>query len=505
MYTFMIADDEKAIRESIPKVIDFERYGFKLCGTARDGREALEKTIELHPNLVLLDIRMPNLDGLGYLKELKEQELEDVKVIILSGYSDFTYAQTALKYGARGFLTKPMDEDELIELLMEIKEALDRDNQFNKKEYIQNMTRNLVKMYHDGNGNRSNYKDFCFLHFVNLNKDMKNQVYSLIHTNLCDIFKEEVELFLTKGSVYSFLCYKDSVTVQGRINETVISHVINRLSGQGIDCVIIVDNELFDDTGNTFRSDFDNHLYSMLTDIYWNERKNFIVYSKRGEERITDSWLSIKNYVMDLKKAICDENESEAFLCLEAIFHDAKSQYIEFTSLVEIYYRVFYTLRELVMEDEDVNEIFKAVRWQDSPYFVTHKEMEEQARSRVNDLILYLKMMRRNQNLGVGEKAVEFIKSNYMKQILLKDVADVLYVNPAYLGRCIQRETGLTFNQFIGNLRIEKAKDLLKNTDMMVYQIAEAVGFTESKHFVSKFTSMVGCAPLSYRKKFQKV
>ncbi len=505
MYTFMIADDEKAIRESIPKVIDFERYGFKLCGTARDGREALEKTIELHPNLVLLDIRMPNLDGLGYLRELRDQDLEDVKVIILSGYSDFSYAQTALKYGAKGFLTKPMDEDELVELLTEIKEALDKDKLFNKKEYIQNMTRNLIKIYHDGNGNRSNYKDFCFLHFVNLNKNIKSQVYSLIYSNLCDIFNEEVELFMIKGSVYSFLCNKNSVTVHGQINETVISHVMNRLSGQGIDCVIIVDNELFDDTGNTFRSDFDNHLYSMLTDIYWNDSKNFIVYSKGCEERITDSWQSIKNHVMNLKNAICEENESEAFLYLEAIFQDAESQHIEFISLVEIYYRVFYTLRDLVTNDEEVNEIFQAVRWQESPYFVTHKEMQEQARSRLNAFLKYLKVKRRNQNLGVGEMAVEFIKNNFMKQILLKDVADVLYVNPAYLGRCIQKETGLTFNNFIANIRMEKAKDLLKNTDMMVYQIADAVGYTESKHFVSKFTLMVGCAPLSYRKKFQKV
>lgn len=505
MYSFMIVDDEKAIRESLSKVIDFEKYGFVLCATAKDGEEALEKTKELHPNLVLLDIRMPKLDGLSYLKELRKSNIEDTKVLLLSGYSDFTYAKEAMKYGARGYLTKPLEEEELVELLNEIKEELDKKKEMSRKDYMHTLSESLMKIYHNGNGDRTNYRDYCLLHFVILKKQPQNESYTLIYENLCNIFSEEVDLFMDKGSVYSFLCAKAAVTVQGCINETAISHVINRLSAQGIDCAVIVDNHLFEETGNSFRSDFDTHLYTMLTDIYWNVKKNIFVYTKGMEDRATDSWPAINTHVNNLKKAVSEENEEEALVYLDAIYRETESQHIDFTSLVEIYYRVFYTMRELVISDGDAIDMSKAVRWQDNPYFMTHEEMEELCRNQIKGLIEHIGIMKRNLNLGVGDKAVAYIKKNFTKQILLKDVADALYVNSAYLGRCIQKETGLSFNSLLANLRIEKAKELLKNTDMMVYEIAEAVGYVESKHFVTKFTSMEGCAPLTYRKKFREV
>lgn len=505
MYTFIIADDEKAIRESIPKVIDFEKYGFSLCGTARDGEEALRKSQLLHPDLVLLDIRMPGLDGIGYLEQLRKYGLQDIKVAILSGYSDFDYAKKALQYGARGYFTKPLDEDEFTEFLIEIKDELDRKNDTDKREWMHTKAYQLKRMYLDGNGEREGYREFKMLHLVALHHTSSEKVCSRMEECLREVLGEEVELLLSKGGVYSFLCTKLSIEIQDRINETVLSHVRNRLMMQGIECAILVDDRLFEQIENTFRTDFDSHLYSMLTDIYWETGNCIIVNSRDVNSYKADYFQDMKSAILELKEAFGREDESEAFHLLDEIFDIAREKKIEYTAMVDIYYRIFYILKEYITDEKEGNNSLKAAKWQDSTCFITNRVMKAKCKEDIICLLRYRSETRKKQNQGVGEKAMEYIRQNYMKQIMLRDVADALYVNPAYLGRCIHKETGLSFNNVLAKLRIEKAKELLKNTDMMVYEIAEAVGYAESKHFVAKFTAMEGTAPLTYKKQLMKV
>ena len=114
-------------------------------------------------------------------------------------------------------------------------------------------------------------------------------------------------------------------------------------------------------------------------------------------------------------------------------------------------------------------------------------------------------MERRRKQYGSGmvDNIIEYANQHYKEQLSLKELADLFFVNPSYLGRSFQKVTRASFKQYLNNLRIEEAKALLANTDKMVYEIAEEVGFTESKYFVSKFTAQVGKTPLEYRKMMQ--
>ena len=114
METVLIADDEKNIREGIKCIIDWEALGFTVCGEAANGEEALKQINEMHPGLVLLDIKMPKLSGLEVVENAREQGYNG-KFIILSGFSDFKFAQTAIRLGVDNYITKPIDEDELAE------------------------------------------------------------------------------------------------------------------------------------------------------------------------------------------------------------------------------------------------------------------------------------------------------------------------------------------------------------------------------------------------------
>ena len=108
METLLIADDEAAIREGLKYIIDWEAEGFRLCAEAGNGEDALAKILALRPSLVLLDVKMPKMHGTEVIRQAREQGFTG-KCIILSGYSDFAYAQSAIRSGVSFYLLKPID------------------------------------------------------------------------------------------------------------------------------------------------------------------------------------------------------------------------------------------------------------------------------------------------------------------------------------------------------------------------------------------------------------
>ena len=126
MYKLFIADDEAIIREGLRCLLDWETLGFTIAGEAANGDAALQFLLSETPDLVLLDIRMPGMSGLDVVRIAREHGY-DGKVVILSGYSDFNYARTAIRYGVLSYLTKPIDEDELLEIVTQIRNQLDSD------------------------------------------------------------------------------------------------------------------------------------------------------------------------------------------------------------------------------------------------------------------------------------------------------------------------------------------------------------------------------------------
>ena len=116
MYKVLIADDEWMIREGVKNLIPWEHYGFEVASLACNGKDALEKYKHHKPDLVIADIRMPQMDGLSLLKQIRTEN-EAVPFLLLSGHADFHYAQEAIGHGVDGYLLKPLEEDELIEHL----------------------------------------------------------------------------------------------------------------------------------------------------------------------------------------------------------------------------------------------------------------------------------------------------------------------------------------------------------------------------------------------------
>ena len=126
MNTVFIADDELIIRQGIKCIIDWEQLGFEIIGEASNGEDALNFILNKHPDLVLMDIRMPKMLGLDVVEAARNKGFNG-KVIILSGYTDFKYAQAAIKNGVDYYLTKPIDEDELYETVDSIRSQISKE------------------------------------------------------------------------------------------------------------------------------------------------------------------------------------------------------------------------------------------------------------------------------------------------------------------------------------------------------------------------------------------
>ena len=116
MIKLLVVDDEIWIRERISKEIPWESVQTEVVGSAEDGQEALEIAEELEPDIIITDIRMPGFDGIELLRELRKKSL-DIKVILLSGYNDFSYAKEAIKYGAFDYILKPAEDQELLNVV----------------------------------------------------------------------------------------------------------------------------------------------------------------------------------------------------------------------------------------------------------------------------------------------------------------------------------------------------------------------------------------------------
>ena len=110
MYKVLIVDDEPLIREGLSTLINWQEFGFEVVHAAKDGQEALQSYEKYHPDLLIVDIRMPGMDGLHLIETIRQRKW-DPKLLILSGYADFEYAKQAIRSNVEGYILKPVDED----------------------------------------------------------------------------------------------------------------------------------------------------------------------------------------------------------------------------------------------------------------------------------------------------------------------------------------------------------------------------------------------------------
>lgn len=503
MYRILLIDDEKSIRDYLPKAVPFEQHGFTVVDTASNGREALEKVERVKPDLILLDVCMPLMDGLEFLCHLREGPHAETLVVMLSGFSDFSYAKQAMKYGVKAYLNKPVDEDELIPLLRELHHTLEEKQEEAERGTLRAQVKLLHRLYAGEHADREPLRQYLLLTCVlwpSPGADTSVAPQALLYESLArcgELFAEGV--FLIRGSRHTFLLPEEVIAVHG--SRRAFAEALQQAFAQDrLVCSVLLDQWIFAHPEMTFREDHAAHMDEMLGHLFFTSDP-YLDYHPSLFSHMGEISQRLKA-LTDMKRHLTVRDE--ASFCEDAgtLAGEIEKARPGIAQVQELIFRIYYMLMDEIVQltesDEDPAYLPRP-EWLDMPYFFSFARWKDMLLNLIHDGFKFLERTNEMASMGIGKEVVAYIHRNFREPMSLAQVAERFFVNANYLGRMFQKATGVSFKQYVNGLRITEAKKLLLQTDKRIYEIAEEVGYTESKYFIAKFTQMVGKSPTAYR------
>lgn len=514
MYTTLIVDDELIIRQGLRCILDWENLGFEIIGEAANGTDALNFILEYEPDLVLLDIRMPKILGTEVVKRARKHGFTG-KIIILSGFTDFEYTQAAIEYGVDYYLTKPIDEDALLETVKNISVQLDA--QKRQKEM-----------------------------FIAYKKKAHNMViYDILTNQLSHSATEEAGMHLDADK-YQVVIYENYSHNASHISYRFSDLLkVTNEDNNSYETVTINGNEVLLLKGTFILKKFQDFL-----ERYEREQKPqtnspldslFITYGRIVSE-IENIHISYDEALRLLQRRFFCEHKQHTIGYEQLPKAEKKEPFIIDQNILQEYCRnligyiqaakrnqVAETLRELEENLYYSTEEIPKIKLFLTDLYLTIKEKISHLYHNANipfpgngdiidyissryylyEIILYFteqfEMIMRSignpSSDSVMDDIIHYIKHNYMDNIKLENIAPLFGYNSSYLGKIFNKKVGVGFNVFIDKVRINHSKDLLINTDLKVYEIAEKVGYRNVDYFHTKFKKYVQESPAEFRKK----
>ena len=479
----LIVEDEIKIRMGISRLITSHTQ-HTVVGEAKNGKEGLEMINRYHPQLVISDIRMPVMDGLEMLQESVKQG-NHCHFVILSGYSEFEYAQKALRYGVDDYLLKPLAPEDVTELLDKIQQKVDEEEAKNIQT-TEGLLREILT------GGRIDITDICRelqeKHIFTENQPVfvvagytgnTSPKYSQALTGQWEKMKEtypDMRLFYVtlENTQEMFLL------IQGEITEEELERKLNRRVYQNI-------TEEDQPVWTFAVSDQPEEIQNIVEKL----RKCYLYGIRLGYRTIITEEKTEMIAEEEFQYPIHLENQMQTALCETAIEHLRKETdfFINYTKEMKCsprYIRKTYKKMLAFLEHicHEVNpEAYKLLQNQDLESIIESKDRKEDIR-----------------NYAI-RRAINFIREHYSENISLDMLAERLEITPEYLSALFNKEVGINFSTFLKQFRISQAKRLLKGTDEKIYAIAQQVGYNDPKYFNRVFKEEVGMSPGDYRQK----
>lgn len=535
LFKVLIIDDEPNIRKGLINIINWKKFQCEICGEACDGVEGLEKMKSIEPDIVFVDVNMPEVDGLTFIKEGKKINSK-CKFVIISGHREFSYMQEAIKIGAFDYILKPTNIEEICEVVkravIELKyhnENLDEIDKL-KRRFEESIPILKEKLLYDTifqiNVNEDDIEEALALYDlsikafvmmvieINDNSEKKEpyqkQLYQFgVINTVEEMFAEDfkVEKIVLNSKQIAFIIlpnnemdfmvdsiYKkaDSILqlVESCFKFTVTISISTK--GEGVKDLHVKMLECKDGLSYRFYlGDGSIILYKDLDNFY------------KGEEDTT-----FEGYEKELHDAVKTGNKDNVIKILNQIKHAILDTHLEPQRIKTFYWNIINQINSIQVSiksidsksKEEEKDTYNLYRMIDHSNNINELQslLEEIANNVVNTVNQY---NTKNINLTL-KNAVDYINENYKWSITLNELAEHTYVSTYYLSRMFKKELGKNFVEYLNEIRVEKAKELLQDPKYKTYEVAELVGIQDSHYFSKLFKKYTNLTPTEYREKY---
>ena len=515
MYTYFIADDETKIRQGLRQLIDWEELGFYCVGEASNGEEALAAILEKKPDVALLDIRMPRLSGLEVARLARERNYEG-SILILSGYSDFKYAQEAMRYDVKYYITKPVDEDELTAHLNKVREELEeKKNRSSAIEYYSEKARNGI------------LSDFLTGHLHITPEEMKElgllsgcyqaAIYEKYSHNAAAVSYRFSDLLrLTNEDNHSYetltIDHNEIILLKGDFAVRRFSEFVERFErevkpqkGSPLDSLFITYGPVVYRPEDIAIS-YEEALHLLKMRFYCDPDQHTFGYhqlqQQAGSLFIPDS-ATLDEYKNKLTDYIQTLNRSMIAETLDRLREEIYLSSVPIEDVRLFFIDLYLQVKEAICYRYHTLDIpFPPNSWV-VDFIHTRYYLYEIITFISEQAEMILSSLGTTSRESTLENVLRYIKDNYMNNLKLERIAPLFGYNSSYLGKLFTQKMGMNFTAYLDLIRIEASKELLKEGSMKVYEIAEKVGYSNVDYFHTKFKKSEGISPAEYRRKLR--
>lgn len=520
MFKILVADDEDVIRKGIVTILKRELDSDISFLEAENGIEALKICKEEYPQLVITDIRMPFSDGLNFIKNVKETGYVP-SFIILSGYADFEYAQEAIKLGVKEYILKPIKKQELVDTVngyvkrlsderQQKEEKLGRESE--NKKVTENVKQRLLKDLLDCSD--SDELKVCLKELYDLGVSFGEKLmlcamlnYKVSEENKGYInfaVKNIVDEVLTQETNMDFL-----ITVQydsGRIAAI--------FEGQKRETMLLSVKQTLNKICALIRK-------YLFTDAFAGIGE--VVYGTVLIEKAFKTACEAVNFKLyDTGKNVQLFSEAPVNVKYEPEDFERKIQSLDrlkSTEIINIFEKLINlpaSLQAIYVIEQSYNSLIKAMDRQLIKYNITRGEGIIEPKPLYDmwsflqlkmEIIRYLEQVHAiadEAKIDVSNKkliveVLEFVKENAASDINLNIVAEKFNRTPAYMSSLFKKGTGMGFNEYITDIRMNMAKQMLEDTSIPISDVSNLCGYLNPKYFSVVFKNTFGINPARYR------